>query len=93
MLGERLFNLIQDIANFYLVFLMTNGDFDIQGHFRTGARHPLLKISRCPGTRGTRTRAAPALQGRLRFCPAVVSIKHTVRLAIQGFGFQNVKYI
>ena len=38
---------------------MTNGDFDIQGHFRTGARHPLLNISGCPGTRGTRTGAAP----------------------------------
>ena len=42
-----------------LVFLMTNGDFDTQGHFRTGARHLLLNISGCQGTRGTRTGAAP----------------------------------
>ena len=42
-----------------MVLLMTNGDFDIQIHFRTGARHLLLNISGCPGTRGTRTGAAP----------------------------------
>ena len=40
---------------------MTNGDFDIQGHFRTVARHPLLNVSGRPGTRGTRTGAAPVI--------------------------------